>query len=533
MAEVRKAIEQINLFWQELSLRQRFVLLGGGVVTLVLLGLFVRQLATPTYKVLLTGLTPSDAQAIAAQLSAKNIPHQLDQAGTTLSVPAEQLDAARLEVASEGMPHSGRLGFEIFDKVSWGQTEFDEKVNYQRALEGELERTIQELRDVETARVHLVLPAESVFVDRQRTAKASVILKLRRGALSPEAQVSIARLLSGAVDGLSPDNVVVIDADTNRPLGQSGRDASAEGGLDEQLTQRLLATLAPVLGPEHFRASVNVEFDPSTLEESQERYDPAATVTLSMQRSEERVGGSTVGGVPGTSSNVPGAKADAASSVTGDGNQNSKTESATYGVNKTVRRTSEPAGRIRRITAALLVDDMVETRQDNGKSVAARKRWTPEGLKQVQELAQAALGLDAARGDLVSVQNISFDQPVPAPLPAPPWPERIRTLLNDWSNLVRYGIIVLLFGATYALIIRPIKSQAIMTMKELPAQKRRSVSSVAGEAPALGLSGDGLAALAVPPEKAKLLKKQVLDKVKHEPQSSSQLVRTWLREEPR
>ena len=189
----------------------------------MLLGLFVRQLATPTYKVLLNGLTPADAQSIAAQLSARNIPHQIDQAGTTVSVPADQLDTARLEVASQGMPHSGRLGFEIFDKVSWGQTEFDEKVNYQRALEGELERTIQELRDVEAARVHLVLPAESVFVDRQRTAKASVILKLRRGSLSQEAQVSIARLLSGAVDGLSPDNVAVIDADTNRPLGQSGQ----------------------------------------------------------------------------------------------------------------------------------------------------------------------------------------------------------------------------------------------------------------------------------------------------------------------
>jgi flagellar M-ring protein FliF len=530
MPEVRKAIEQVNRFWQELSGKQRLLLVGGGMVTLAVLLLFVRQLATPTYKILLNGLTPVDAQSIAAQLKAKNIESQIDTAGTTVSVTADQLDAARLEVASQGMPHSGRLGFEIFDKVSWGQTEFDEKVNYQRALEGELERTIQELRDVESVRVHLVLPADSVFVDRQRAAKASVILKLRRGTLSPEAQGSIARLLSGAVEGLSPDNVAVIDADTNRPLGQSSHDAAA-GALDEQLTQRLLATLAPVVGAEHVRASVNVEFDPSTMEESQERYDPAATVTLQMQRSEERIGGGSVGGVPGTSSNVPGAKVDTSQSLATDGNQNTKTESATYGVNKTVRRTSEPAGRIRRITAALLVDDAVETKQENGKTISARKRWTPEALRQVQELAQAALGLDATRGDLVSVQNISFDQPVLQAIPPVSRMERIRTLLNDWSSPLRYLVMVLLFLATYALVIRPLKTRAISTMKELPATSRRAMPAPAVEGHLAGLETAALAPLGEAPQKAKLLKKQVLDKVKHEPQSSSRLVQAWLREE--
>jgi len=532
MAEVRKAIEQISRFWQELGSKQRLLLLGGAALTLGLLGLLVRQLATPTYKVLLNGLTPADAQSIAGQLAAKQIVYQVDAAGTTVSVAADQLDAARLEVASQGMPHSGRLGFEIFDKVSWGQTEFDEKVNYQRALEGELERTIQQLRDVEAARVHLVLPADSVFIDRQRTAKASVILKQRRGALSAEAQLAIARLVAGAVDGLSPDHVAVIDADTNRPLGQPGGDASAAGGLDEQLTRRLLATLSPIVGTEHVRASVNVEYDPSTLEESQERYDPAATVTLSMQRSEERVGGAGAGGVVGTSSNVPGAKPpDTPGAVAEDGTQNTKSESATYGVNKTVRRTSEPAGRIRRITAALLVDDQVESKQENGKTVSTRRKWSAQELKQVQEIAGAALGLDTARGDLVSVQNISFDQPAPQVVPGPTRMERVRTLLNDWSSWLRYLAMALLFAATYALVIRPLKSQAIATMKELPARSRRAALAGAADGPAAGLEAEALPALGQGPQKAKLLKKQVLEKVKHEPQSSSRLVQAWLREE--
>jgi len=531
MAEVRKAMQQVSRLWQELSAKQRYLVAGGGALTVIVLILFVRQIASPTYKVLFSGLSPTDSQSIAAQLAAKNIPHQIDPAGTAISVPADQLDAARLEVASQGMPHSGRMGFEIFDKVSWGQTEFDEKVNYQRALEGELERTIQGLRNVESARVHLVLPSDSVFIDRKRAAKASVILKLSRGAISPDSQLSIARLVAGAVDELSPDNVAVIDADTNRPLGAHA-DSPAEGSMDEQLTQRLLATLTPVVSAERVRASVNVEYDPSTMEESQERYDPAATVTLSMQRSEERIGGTGVGGVPGTTSNVPGANTGVnASASSDDSNQNTKSESATYGVNKIVRHTSEPAGRIRRITAALLLDDVVETKQENGKATPVRRKWSADELNQIKDMAQATLGLDPERGDLVSVQNIAFDQTAPQPLPPASRLDRIRTVLNDWSAMVRYGVILLLFLVTYRLVIRPIKSQAIATMKELPARSRLAVAPAVVDGLAQSLESEAVATLGEAPQKAKLLKKQVLDRVKREPVSSSRLVQAWLRED--
>ena len=178
---------------------------------------------TPDYKPLMTAMEPADAQSLASRLAAKNVPYQISQDGKTVSVPGDKLDASRLEVASEGMPHSGRLGFELFDKMNWGQTEFDEKVNYQRALEGELERTIQTLRDVESARVHLVMPTESVFLDREHEAKASVILRLRSGQLSEDTHRAIASLVAGAVDKLNPQNVTVIDADTNQPFLGTGR----------------------------------------------------------------------------------------------------------------------------------------------------------------------------------------------------------------------------------------------------------------------------------------------------------------------
>jgi flagellar M-ring protein FliF len=184
MAETSQIFAQLKQFWMTRTPKQRMMLGAGAVATVGLVGLFANLMATPDYKPLMNGLEAADAQTISAELKAKNIPYQLSADGKSISVPADQVDAARLDIASSSPTHSGRMGFEIFDKVSWGQTEFDEKVNYQRALEGELERTITTLANVKSARVHLVMATDSVFVDRERGAKASVTLKLARGGLT-------------------------------------------------------------------------------------------------------------------------------------------------------------------------------------------------------------------------------------------------------------------------------------------------------------------------------------------------------------
>ena len=215
-------MERVKLFWAGRSPQQRIYLGLGLAITLGVAAFFVKMISTPEYKPLMSGLEPADAQAITAQLAAKKIPYLVGPDGTSITVPADQVDAARLEVASHDSPHSGRIGFEIFDKVSWGQTEFDEKVNYQRALEGELERTIQTMSNVKSARVHLVMATDSVFMDRERGAKASVTLRLRGGTLSRAEISEISRLVAGAVDELKPADVVIIDADSNQSLGLSG-----------------------------------------------------------------------------------------------------------------------------------------------------------------------------------------------------------------------------------------------------------------------------------------------------------------------
>ncbi len=532
MAGLDQTFQQAKQFWAGLKPRQRLLLGGGAVLTVALLGGFTKVITTPDMKPLMVGLEPADAQALSAQLTAKNIPFQLSPDGHSINVPADQIDQARLQVASQEGPRSGRLGFELFDKVSWGQTEFDEKVNYQRALEGELERTIQTLGDVKSARVHLVLPRSSVFLDREHGAKASVTLRLKHGTLSRDQLTSISRLLSGAVDELAPADVAIIDADSNQALGSSTSGPKGDS-IEQALAARLIATLGPAVGPENLRASVNVEYDLSTSEENQDKYDPAVSALLTTQRSDEQTGaGAGVGGVPGTSSNLPNAKgAPAATAMPADGAQISKTENSAYGVNKISRHTVSPAGRIRRITAALLVNDLVERKQAGNKWVETDHKRSAAELKQLADLAGAAIGLDTARGDIISVENMAFDHaPTPDIVPETKL-DKVRKGLADYSNIVRYAAVLALFLIVYLFTLRPMQKRvfASVTSKELAPPKETpalagTVTAELATSSAPGLTEGDAGTL--------LLKKQIIDLVQAEPATTTRTVQAWLREDP-
>ena len=529
------ALLRVQAFWAGRNSQQRIYLAVGVVLTIGVAAFLGKMVATPEYKPLMSGLEPTDAQAITAELAVKKIPYLVSPDGASISVPADQVDAARLEVASQPTTHSGRIGFEIFDKVSWGQTEFDEKVNYQRALEGELERTIQTMRNVKSARVHLVMPTDSVFVDRERGAKASVTLRLKGGSLSRAEISQISRLVAGAVDELKPADVVIIDADSNQTLGQGSGAPDAPDGIDQEMTRRLIATLAPVVGADRMRASVNVEFETGSSEESQDKYDPAVSATLNMQRSEETTGpGAGVGGVPGTSSNVAAAKPVAPSApgtpatppvtLVKDLAESSKTESATYGVNRITRHLIEPAGGIRRLTAAVLLDDAMERKQEKGKWVETHRKRTPEELKTISELAQAAIGFNAARGDVISVQNLSFEHPVAADIAPLTLVDKARNGIDEYSSLIRYVGMTVLFLLVYMLMLRPIQKRALAA----PSPAALAAPGAEGTDPASLEANEYAASLTA---RSHILRKQLAEFVKAEPESSTNAVRAWLREE--
>ena len=286
--DTKQIASQVITFLRALTVRQR-VLLGGSLALVAgTLWVFVALASKGDYKPLYSGLSPEEAQTIAQRLASQNVPFELSSDRTSLSVPSGELDKVRLEMASQGMPVTGRLGFELFDKPNWAGSDFYEKVNYQRALEGELERTIESLRDVQSARVHLVMPHESLFTEREREGKAAVLVRLRGPRLSEDSINSITFLVSSAVDNLRPENVSVVDADGRVPISNRGSTGQSwsRGGADFEntLVQKLVATLTPVVGADHIRANVTVDFDTASSDTTQETYDPNGSVVFEARR---------------------------------------------------------------------------------------------------------------------------------------------------------------------------------------------------------------------------------------------------------
>ncbi len=522
-------LQQLQQTWARLQPRQRMLTVAGTALTLVVLAMFVKSFAEPEFKPLMTGLDAGDVQTLSSQLAAKKIPVHVSADGKGIDVPADQLDAARLEIASGNPLHSGRMGFELFDKSSWGQTEFDEKVNYQRALEGELERTIQTLDGVKSARVHLVLPTPSVFLDRERSGKASVTLAMKHGALSASQISAVERLVAGAVDSLTPRDVTIIDADSNEFLNEKG--GSLEGReLEAELSKRLLATLGPAVGPENLRASVNVEYELSSTEENTDKYDPAVSAVLTSQKSNEQTGsGANAGGVAGTAANLPNASATPDAAAADANGETSSSENATFGVNKTVLHRTTPAGRIRRITAAILVNDIIDRKQVKGHWVTTSHKRTPEQLQQVSDLANGVLGTDKQRGDSVTVQNMTFaDNTINGSEPT--LLDRAREASTAFAAPLRYAGMLLLFVLVWALLFRPVQKQFAASMKEvaagLPMHALPQETAIKPELASL----QNVAAIERDPEAAKL-KRELTELVQSEPAVMTRTLQTWLRED--
>jgi flagellar M-ring protein FliF len=435
------------------------------------------------------------------------------------------------------------MGFELFDKPNWSGSDFSEKVNYQRALEAELERTIQTMNGVEAVRVHLVLPHESLFTERERPAKAAVVLKLRGMRLSDDVAGSIANLVSSAWDDLSPQNVSVITTDGQMPAqhGSLGGNSGGSGGnvdLETAMAERVVQVLSPIVGADHVKTSVTIEYDPTSGESTQDLYDPNSTAVLSAQVSQETAQGLDTSGIPGTSSNAPNAPPSGAAANqtnTGQTAQGIHTENKTFAVSHTTRHIIEPAGRFKRIAAAVLVDDVVDTKIVGGKPVEARRRHTPEEMKQIEDLAKAALGWDATRGDQISVQNVTF-QTTPVEKPEePPVIDRVRVIAEHWTGLFRYAALFGLFVLVYFLILNPVKKQVLATLQAQPvaALPGKGAQALGGGAGALG-NDQGLleeTAVANPQfNRALALKQQIVSNVKTDPENAGRLVKDWLQE---
>jgi flagellar M-ring protein FliF len=515
--------------WAGMAPRQRGWAIAAALMLAGLLGGLTWYGLRPDWRTLYAGLDPDDARQMEQILAQAQISFEPAGDGSGILVPAAQIDKARLAVASKGGVKSGRMGFEIFDKPNWVGSEFDEQVNYQRALEGELEHTIGTLSDVESARVHLVLPHDSLFRDDERPAKAAVVLKLRHRSLADGEPDAIRNLIASAVDGLTPDHVVLVDAAGNLPLGPKTPEA-IELSAEQALEDKLIATLDPVTGAGNVRASVTLDYNTESSEETDENYDPSRTVTLSLERTQQSSGGQPVAaGVPGVASNAPNTQALPVYPHQTTAPQSATTESGTYGASKTVRHLVDAPGSIRRLTAAIVVNDRLMQPATN-KHAAVWQPRSPGELRNLTALAQAAVGYDATRGDVVTVEDLAFDDNRPQP-PAPV-AEQFLQKAEGAPNLMKYLALLAGLLVVLAFGVRPAIRHAGLALTGAGSTKNARGLPASAAAPAqVPLS---------PPEPAEMdperlrsqeIFNQVAAHMKSEPTQSSRLLQSWIHSE--
>ncbi|WP_158944150.1 flagellar basal-body MS-ring/collar protein FliF [Granulicella sp. S190] len=543
---------------------KRTWLIAAGVFLAAMCAGMIWFAGRPDWRVLFNGLDAKDVQQVSQELAAAGIPYETTADGAGVQVPADMLDKARMEVAAKGMPQTGRLGFELFDKPNWVGSEFDERVNYQRALEGELEHTIGTLGVVKSARVHLVLPQPSLFTAEEKVAKASVVLKLKRAALDPEQADAIRSLVAGSVENLSADQVTLVDADGRvnfKPRSSNAAEADAEQAMEA----KLVAMLEPLAGRDNVRATVNVSYDEGSEERTDEVYDPTEAATLSMQKSDQILAGrGGPSGVPGTASNSPGASAEGAVAGSqaaaapgtppllqkqaqalpvypqqgGGQGQSTHQENETYGVTKHMVHTAEGPGRVRRVSAAVVVNDRSIT---EGAGKLEHTVWKPrsaEEMHRLEELAQAAVGFDARRGDQVVMQNVSFS--TNSPEVKPPAMDRLieemRGLLHTQPGLTRTAVIGLCGVLLVLFVLRPVAKQMTATLREpmlLPAPAGHAV--IGGvEHEQLLPEGEVEDERLLPRAKNKTYQlqqgifEQVSEHIRREPAQSTRLIEAWI-----
>ncbi len=496
-AVVPSSMRPANFGWfSRLSPRGRAMLAIGAAALISLIAASWLWSATPSWRVLFTNLSDRDGGAIIAQLAQMNIPHKSGDGGT-LMVPADRVHDARLKLAAAGLPKGSLVGFEVMETQKFGVTQFQEQVNYQRALEGELARSIGSLAPVAAARVHLALPRQSGFLRDKQPPTASVILQLHPGKTLERAQVAgIVHLVSASVPELSAKNVSIVDQ--HGSLQSSQRDSGNAVGLDasqlDYVTQvesttikRIEDILMPLVGPGNVRAQVTADVDFSHVEQMAETYKPnqsadSATVRSQSSSDSAQPGPATPQGIPGALSNQPpvpptapingqAPPLNANTPGAAAGNASTRREAVTnFEVDKTVRHTRTPTGQIRRLTAAVII---------NHKGGAPGNAGTPlsaEELQNVNALVREAMGFSQQRGDSLNVVNAAFSQPELATVEALPfWKQPdVVAMAKEFGKALLFLLLtlVVVFG-----VVRP----AMRTMTEAPERAPAPPESVETE----------------------------------------------------
>lgn len=487
----------LQAIWSRLRANPKIPLLVAASAAIAIIVALLLWAKSPDYRVLYSNLSDRDGGAIVTQLTQMNIPYRFAENGAALMIPADKVHETRLRLAQQGLPKGGAVGFELLDQEKFGISQFSEQINYQRALEGELSRTIESLGPVQNARVHLALPKPSLFVREQKSPSASVTLMLQPGRALDDGQINaIVYMVSSSVAGLPAGNVTVVDQ-AGRLLTQSdgtGRDLNASqlkyaSEVESGYQRRIETILAPVVGSANVRAQVTAQIDYASREQTDEQYQPnqqpeKAAIRSQQTSSNEQIGGPQVGGVPGALSNQPSAPATAPietakpaannatntrSTAANSGPLSTRRDATTnYELDRTIRHTQQKAGTVERLSVAVVVNYSLSA---DGKAQPMSK----EQLAQIEALVREAMGYSSTRGDSLQVVNTPFTDNQMSGGELPFW--QSQAFIDLLIELGRYLLVLLVGWLLWRKLVKPQLQQrqaaqrAAITAANVPAAK--------------------------------------------------------------
>ena len=520
--DVKQTKKTILDVLKEWSMARKLSLIGVTLVSALLFGAIIMQSQVADYSLLFANLPNRDAAAVVEWLKDHKIPYRLDGGGKDIMVPVDKVYEARLELAGSGLAEGG-VGFEIFDKQSIGVTDFAQKVNYRRALQGELMRTITSLAPVEGARIHLALPEKRLFREQQQVATAAVIVKLHSGRSLSESQLQgIVHLVAGSVEGLEAENVTVVDS-SGKVLSK-GRTDEVSGpmtpgmqeyqqSMERSLEARAQSLLDRALGAGNSLVRVTAEVDFDQRERVEERVDPNGSVVVSEQATNERGSSEISGGVPGVVSNLQNGQGTTTTQTTPSSHS---TEVTNYEVSKVTSKTVQSVGKVKALSVSVLVADKISSGVQGAEPTNAPR--SADELKDIEKMVRTALGINDTRGDLISVVSMPFENGFESePMPPPSMVDKVYQVMP----IIKYSLLAIAALMVYLLFLRPIvralrgasgETAPMKTVEELEAE----------------LQGQGRHMLGGPSDPLAQIRQEVLGG----DMLPVQVVKNWLRQEP-
>lgn len=496
------------------------------VISIALFAILILQARTAGQQLLYANLPMNDASEVVTWLKGQNIVYTLKNGGKDIWIPADQIYQARLDLAANGMPTGGGVGFEIFDKQSFALTDYVQKVNYARALQGELSRTITSLAPVESTRVHLALPEKRLFKNQQKSGTASVIVTLLPDKTLDQQQVQgIVHLVAGSVTNLSPDNVKVIDqngvvleVDKKKDASEvfSGEMLAYQQEVEHRMEMRVQDLLDKTMGTDNAMVRISATLDFSKVEKTEEFFDGEEPVIRSEQVNQESNATSGEGGVPGVQANLQG---NVFGETTTGPTSNKSSRTTNYEISKTISRIVNPIGTITNLSVSVLVADKVAV-DESGQVTEVTPR-TPEELASIENMVASAIGLVAARGDVINVLSMPFVAQDEQPVAMETEPS---SDIYQFMPYVKLGLIVAFVLLIYFALIRPV----VKTMKGEVKEHYKTVEQLEREQKLLQQQEESLPEL--PPEPVDDTITELRREVNQNQVPTAFIIKNWIQE---